>query len=181
MRDEAEAHALLALMLINHARHGRPFPRRRARPARRPGPVAMGPASDRERRGAARTRARPPRETNRSSPRRPILETPALLRDRQRGTAGCLQGRCSGDRAVMPVTAVCDLIRIVPMMNIWSLLSETTPGRSEGRLSRPCGTRVILRRGWDRPHSRRQRVRLFSGSRPIGVVIPKHPHAATGR
>ena len=34
MPDEAEAHALLALMLINHARTRRPLPRRRARPAR---------------------------------------------------------------------------------------------------------------------------------------------------
>ena len=70
MPDEAEAHALLALMLINHARTAARFAGRRARPARRPGPVAVGRAPDRGRPAAARTRARPPRERARTSSRR---------------------------------------------------------------------------------------------------------------
>ena len=42
MPDEAEAHALLALMLMGHARTRGPLPGRRARPARRPGPRRCG-------------------------------------------------------------------------------------------------------------------------------------------
>ena len=45
----------------------RSLPRRRARPARRPGPVALGPAPDRARPATARTRAQPPRERGRLS------------------------------------------------------------------------------------------------------------------
>ena len=61
MPDEAEAHALLALMLINHARTAARFQRRRARPARRSGPLAVGPAADRGRAAAAGPCARPAR------------------------------------------------------------------------------------------------------------------------
>ena len=49
--------------------HRGPLPGRRARPARRPGPVAMGPARDRRGPGTARTRARPPRRAAPTSSR----------------------------------------------------------------------------------------------------------------
>ncbi len=62
MPDEAEAYALLALMLLGHARSSRSLPGRRACPTRRPGPLTMGPAPARGRPQGARTRSRPPRE-----------------------------------------------------------------------------------------------------------------------
>ena len=56
MPDEPEAHGLLALMLLHDARRDARAGRgRRARPARRPGPLALGPRADRRGRGACST------------------------------------------------------------------------------------------------------------------------------
>ena len=57
MPDEPEAHGLLALMLLHDARRDGALPRRRARAARRPGPLALGRGADR-RRARARSTAR---------------------------------------------------------------------------------------------------------------------------
>ena len=62
MPDEPEVHGLLALMLLNDARRDGPVRRRRARAARRPGPLALGraprsPAGARRSIGPSRCRA----------------------------------------------------------------------------------------------------------------------------
>ena len=82
MPDEAEAHALLALMLINHARTARALQRRRARPARRPGPLAVGPARRSTRAGSCSNARSPSAAAARTSsrPRSPI-STSAQPRD----------------------------------------------------------------------------------------------------
>ena len=59
---EPEAHGLIALLEIQASRLGaRLGPRRRADPAARPGPRALGPAADRPRAGGAGARRRPAR------------------------------------------------------------------------------------------------------------------------
>ena len=49
MPDEPEVHGLLALMLLHDARREARFRGRRARAARRPGPLALGRRADRRR------------------------------------------------------------------------------------------------------------------------------------
>ena len=59
MPDEPEVAGLLALMLLHDSRRAARFQRRRARPARRPGPDAVGPREDRRRpRGCSTARSR---------------------------------------------------------------------------------------------------------------------------
>ena len=55
MPDEPEVHGLLAMMLLHDARRAGALPRRRPRPARRPGPLAVGRRADRRRAGARST------------------------------------------------------------------------------------------------------------------------------
>ena len=69
MPDEAEAHALLALMRIRPRAHHRPLPGRRARPARRPGPLALGPRSDRAKAGNCSNARSPSTGAGRTSSR----------------------------------------------------------------------------------------------------------------
>ena len=59
MPDEPEVHGLVALMLLHDSRRAARFARRRARAARRPGPLAVGRGADR-RRAARRSTARSP-------------------------------------------------------------------------------------------------------------------------
>ena len=61
MPDEGEVLALLALMLLHDARRDGPTPRRRGRPARRPGPHAVGRAADQRGPAAAAAGDRPRR------------------------------------------------------------------------------------------------------------------------
>ncbi len=59
MPDEPEVHGLLAMMLLHDSRRAAPVSRRRARAARRPGPLAVGRRADRgtaARRSSARWR-----------------------------------------------------------------------------------------------------------------------------
>ena len=59
MPDEPEGLGLLALMLLHDARREARTGRRRARPARGPGSIALGPRRDRRGPGAARPGAAP--------------------------------------------------------------------------------------------------------------------------
>ena len=70
MPDEPEVHGLLAMMLLHDARRAARFRRRRARAARRPGPLAVGRRADRRRARGARPRARAARARGRTSCRR---------------------------------------------------------------------------------------------------------------
>ena len=56
MPDEPEVHGLLALMLLHDARREARFADGDAGPARRPGPLALGPGADRRGPGGARPR-----------------------------------------------------------------------------------------------------------------------------
>jgi RNA polymerase sigma-70 factor, ECF subfamily len=60
MPDEPEVHGLTALMLLDDARRNRPVRRRRARAARRPGPLALGRHEDHARAKRARPCLRAP-------------------------------------------------------------------------------------------------------------------------
>ena len=120
MPDEPEVHGLLALMLLHDARRDGALPRRRARAAGRPGPLAVGRRADRRGPRGARPRARAARHAAPTCSRR--RSPPCTPRSRATGR------RSPRSTASSPAS---------PARRWWSSTARSPSPRRRGR-----------RRGW---------------------------------
>ena len=108
MPDEPEVHGLQALMLLDDARREARFAGRRARAARRPGPVALGRRQDRPRARGARPGASRCTAAARTSSRRRSRRCTW----RSRGT-GRRSPRCYGELVRLTGSPVVELNRAI--------------------------------------------------------------------